>query len=355
MNISRERVNKIGTRKGVSNQNLPWTEKYRPKSLDEIIGNDDIISTLKRFVEERSIPHLFFSGPPGTGKTSTIQALAYDLYNRSYKELQENRLILESNASTLNRVSDIGTSGGKPGPIKNFIKAKVPLKEPFKILIMDEAERITEPAQHALRRLMELYHKTCRVCIICNQPGKIIEYLKSRCSTFKFRYLEGKEIKKRLKYIAESEKIDIEESSLDIILKSSKGDLRKAINIFQTIAIPDLGIINLELINKIQQEVKSDDIRRLIIFSLSGNFLKADDLLLELLKDNPIRVNLLKQISSEISNLEIENSIKIKLIDAVAKTDYIITQSKNVDLQFSSLLARFSILGEEYSKERFYL
>jgi len=328
-------------------RDLTWSEKYRPKSLCEIIGNDYIISPLKRLVEEGSIPHLFFSGPPGIGKTSTIQALACDLYDCSYQELQENKLILESNASTLNRVADIGTPGGKPGPIKNFVKSKVPLGQSFKILIMDEAERLTDAAQHALRRLMELYHKTCRVCIICNQPEKVIEYLKSRCSTFNFRYLEGKEIKKRLKYIAESEKIEIEESSLDIILKSSEGDLRKAINIFQTIAIPDLGIINLELINKIQQEVKSDDIRRLLKFSISGNFVKANDLLLELLKENPIRSDLLKQISSEIPNLEIENSIKMKLIEAATKTDYIITQSKNIDIQLSSLLAKFSILSEE--------
>ena len=328
-------------------RDLTWAEKYRPKSLGEIIGNDDIISPLKRLVEEGSIPHLFFSGPPGIGKTSTIQALACDLYDCSYQELQENKLILESNASTLNRVADIGTPGGKPGPIKNFVKSKVPLGQSFKILIMDEAERLTDAAQHALRRLMELYHKTCRVCIICNQPEKVIEYLKSRCSTFNFRYLEGKEIKKRLKYIAESEKIEIEETSLDIILKSSKGDLRKAINIFQTIAIPDLGIINLELINKIQQEVKTDDIRRLLNFSISGNFVKANDLLLELLKENPIRSDLLKQISSEIPNLEIENSIKMKLIEAATKTDYIITQSKNIDIQLSSLLAKFSILSEE--------
>jgi len=328
-------------------RDLTWAEKYRPKSLGEIIGNDYIISPLKRLVEEGSIPHLFFSGPPGIGKTSTIQALACDLYDRSYQELQENKLILESNASTLNRVADIGTPGGKPGPIKNFVKSKVPLGQPFKILIMDEAERLTDAAQHALRRLMELYHKTCRVCIICNQPEKVIEYLKSRCSTFNFRYLEGKEIKKRLKYIAESEKIEIEETSLDIILKSSKGDLRKAINILQTIAIPDLGIINLELINKIQQEVKTDDIRRLLNFSISGNFVKANDLLLELLKENPIRSDLLKQISSEIPNLEIENSIKMKLIEAATKTDYIITQSKNIDIQLSSLLAKFSILSEE--------
>lgn len=327
-------------------RDLTWAEKYRPKSLDEVIGNDDVISPLKKFVEGGSIPHLFFSGPSGIGKTSTIQALACDLYGRSYRELRENRLILESNASTLNRVTDIGTPGGKPGPIKNFVSSKVPLGQPFKILIMDEAERITEPAQHALRRLMELYHKTCRFCIICNQPEKVLEYLKSRCSTFNFRYLKGNEIKKRLKYIAKKEKIEIEESSLDSILRSSKGDLRKAINIFQTIAIPDLGVVNLELINKIQQEIKSDDIRRLLKFSLNGNFIKANDLLLELIKENPVRADLLKQISSEIPNLEIETSIKTKLIEAVAKTDYIITQSKNIDLQLSSLLAKFSVLGE---------
>ena len=134
-----------------------WTEKYRPKSLDEVVGNREIISTLKMFLKEQNMPHLFFSGRAGVGKTSAIQAFASDLYGREYEELQRRKLVLESNASALNKLSDIRSSiTGRPGPVKMFMMSAVPMGEPFKILILDEAERWMDADQQSMRLLMEL-------------------------------------------------------------------------------------------------------------------------------------------------------------------------------------------------------
>jgi len=325
-----------------------WTEKYRPKSLDEVVGNKPIISTLRSFLDEQNIPHLFFSGRAGVGKTSAIQAFSCDLYGRDYEELQRLGLVLESNASTLNRLPDIRDSKtGEPAPIKRFMMSAVPLGEPFKILILDEAERLTDPAQHAMRRLMELYNRTCKVCIICNQPEKIIAYLRSRCSVFNFNPLQDEDVKSCLNRIAASENLIMEKSCLEAILSVSKGDLRKAINILQMAANKTKGTIDAEYIYNIQSGIQSDKVRELINMSINGEFVNAKEVLEELLETQVPRTEILKEISNKIHVLDICNKIKTKLLDEVARTDYLITQSKNIDLQLTSLLARMVTIGKE--------
>jgi len=325
-----------------------WTEKYRPKSLDEVVGNNEIISTLKRFVKEKTLPHLFFSGRAGVGKTSAIQALASDLYGRDYEELQRLGLVLESNASTLNRLTDIReTRTGKAAPIKRYMISAVPRGEPFKILILDEAERLTDPAQHAMRRLMELYDRTCKVCIICNQPERIIDYLRSRCSAFNFHPLRDEEMNICLSRIAASEHLEIDDSCLDAVLKASRGDLRKAINTLQTAATHVMGTIDAEAIPKIQSRIQSEKVREILHLSIKGEFIKSNELLKELLEERLPKTEILKQISIEIPRLNIETKYKMELLDMVARTDYLITQSRNIDLQLSSLLAKIALIGKD--------
>lgn len=324
-----------------------WTEKYRPRSLDEVVGNNEVLSMLKRFVEEKNMPHMLFYGPPGVGKTSAIQALACDVYGRDYEELQRLRLVLESNASTLNRIIDIRDTEGRPGPVKRFIRSAVPLGEPFKVLILDEAERLTVTAQHAMRRLMEVHYRTCRVCIICNQPGQIIDYLRSRCSVFNFRPLQGEEVKERLKVVAKSENLGVDESALDMILKLSSGDLRKAINILQTAATKACGTIDVESVYDTRGGTPSDRIREILNLSLRGDFIQAEGLLRELFEEKVPATEILTQLSSEIPQLSLETKSKTKLMDTVARTDYIITQSSNIDLQLSSLIAKITLIGKE--------
>lgn len=327
----------------MSAEQKTWTEKYRPKSLDEVVGNTDIISKLKVFVAEKNVPNLFFSGPPGIGKTSAIQALGCDLYGCGYQKIQEQGLMLESNASTLNRIKDIRESRtGKPAAIKRFMMSAVPEGKPFKILILDEAERLTDSAQHAMRRLIERYHRTCKVCIICNQPERIIDFLRSRCSTFNFRPLKEEEMETCLTRIAISENLEMDDHSLDAVLKTSRGDLRKAINILQIAASHAEGAINSKYIYNIESKIQSEKIREILHLSLKGSFIKSNELLEELLEERFPRTEILKQISIEIPLLDINTKCKVKLLDEVARTDFLLTQSRNIDLQLSSLLAKIS-------------
>lgn len=122
--------------------NLPWVEKHRPKALDDLIAHTDIINTIGRFIEQQNLPHLLFYGPPGTGKTSTILACAKQLYTPQ----EMNSMVLELNAS-----DDRGI-GIVRGDILSFAEARPVFNKGFKLIILDEADAMTNDAQNALRR-----------------------------------------------------------------------------------------------------------------------------------------------------------------------------------------------------------
>lgn len=182
---------------------------------------------------------MLFYGPPGTGKTSTILALAKSLFGPS---LYRSR-ILELNASD---ERGIGIVRDK---IKNFARAQLSHSSglgkeylaqypcpPFKIIILDEADSMTQDAQSALRRTMEQYSRITRFCLVCNYVTRIIEPLASRCSKFRFKSLDNSAAGERLEYIANLENLVLEDGVVDKLIQSSEGDLRRAITYMQSAA-----------------------------------------------------------------------------------------------------------------------
>lgn len=225
-------------RSGSSQKHLkkptPWVEKYRPKRIDDVVEQKEIVSVLRECLNGADIPHLLFYGPPGTGKTSTIMAAARQLFGDLYKER-----ILELNASDDRGIQVIREK------VKNFarLSATSGFKRSdgtscpsLKIIILDEADSMTNAAQSALRRTMEKETKTTRFCLICNYISCIIPPITSRCAKFRFKPLGEGMIRLRLEMICKEENVSYTPEALAALVDSSGGDLRRAITCLQSCA-----------------------------------------------------------------------------------------------------------------------
>ncbi|TKA67768.1 Replication factor C subunit 2 [Cryomyces minteri] len=224
-----------------NNRLQPWVEKYRPKSLDDITAQDHTVTVLRRTLQSSNLPHMLFYGPPGTGKTSTVLALAKQLYG---PDLIKTR-VLELNASDERGISivrekvkdfarmQLSNPPAGPAGIEYRKRYSCP---PYKIVILDEADSMTQDAQSALRRTMETYSKITRFCLICNYVTRIIDPLASRCSKFRFKSLDSANAGRRLEDIAANENVDLEDGVIEMLLRCSEGDLRKAITFLQSAA-----------------------------------------------------------------------------------------------------------------------
>lgn len=213
----------------------------RPKSLDDVTAQDHTVTVLRRTLQSANLPHMLFYGPPGTGKTSTVLALAKELYG---PELIKSR-VLELNASdergisiVREKVKDFARqqlSNPPSGPAGVEYRKKYPCP-PYKIIVLDEADSMTQDAQSALRRTMETYSKITRFCLVCNYVTRIIDPLASRCSKFRFKSLDEGNAARRIEDIARLEGVKLEEGVVETLLRCSEGDLRKAITFLQSAA-----------------------------------------------------------------------------------------------------------------------
>jgi replication factor C subunit 2/4 len=209
----------------------PWVDKYRPKTLDDIIQQDEIINFLKKSLLTGNMPHLLFHGPPGTGKTSAILAIARQLYG----PIKFSERVIELNAS-----DDSGINAVRH-KIITFAEMKIGNIDknypcpPFKIVILDEADAMTVEAQSALRKVMEDLSNITRFCFICNYIEQISEPINSRCMKFRFKPVNINSINDKLNYIAEKENMIVSNDIINAISNISKGDLRRSIMTLQNL------------------------------------------------------------------------------------------------------------------------
>ncbi|EXJ56680.1 hypothetical protein A1O7_07024 [Cladophialophora yegresii CBS 114405] len=216
---------------------VPWVEKYRPKSLEEVKSQEHATETLRRMVNASNLPHLLCYGPPGNGKTSTILALCRELFG---PELMKTR-VLELNASDERGLSVIRERVKQfaalhlTNPSSKEYTQKYPCPN-FKIVILDEADQLTQDAQGALRRVMEIYSTSTRFALCCNYVSRIIDPIASRCSKFRFKAIGGDQAAARIAEILKAENVNYTDGVIERTLKVSDGDLRRAINLLQSAA-----------------------------------------------------------------------------------------------------------------------
>jgi len=208
---------------------LPWVEKYRPACLQDLVAHEDIIRTIERMMIKRQLPHMLLHGPPGTGKTSTITALAKTMYQEKYKSMT-----LELNASDARGIDVVRDQIKTFVSVKQLFKSASSGADQPKLVILDEADNMTNAAQFALRRMIEQYAPNARFIIICNYSSKIIPALQSRCTKLRFAPLSEEQILGRLNFVARSEKVELPRDGAAAIIDVSGGDMRKVLNIFQT-------------------------------------------------------------------------------------------------------------------------
>ena len=307
-----------------------WIEKYRPKKLDDVVGQDRIVERLKAYVKTKNVPHLMFAGPAGTGKTTSALALAKELYGNSWKQ----------NFNELNASDERGINVVR-GKIKDFARTAPIGKSQFKIIFLDEADSLTNDAQSALRRTIEKYTHICRFILSVNYSSKVIEPIQSRCTVFRFSPIKPDDIKKYMRKIAQNEKLQITQDGLDTLIFISRGDMRKAINILQVGAsISDK--ITAELIYETTATAKPEDIKNLISIALSGKFMVARNQLYDLLiKYGLSGEDIVKQIHQSIFDLTIPEESKVHLIEKTGETEFRLIQGSNAHIQLETLLAYF--------------
>lgn len=295
---------------------------------------------LRRILETGNMPHLLFYGPPGTGKTSAALALVRELFGR---EEAKNRL-LELNASddrgikvVRERIKQYTKTNIAKGKINPETGREMPA---WKIVILDEADMMTQDAQSALRRIMEAFSRTTRFIIICNYVHKIIDPIFSRCSPHRFEPVAREAQKARIRHICESEGLAVTTGAVDALLRISQGDLRRAVTLLQSAA----SIYDDNLTEDAILEVAGQPPARIVTDFLRACQASPDAASSEV--DNVISqgwdVCLLLQemIRQVVISPHLKDLQKARVVNDIAQKEYAVFQGASPYLQLLSLSLR---------------
>lgn len=286
---------------------------------------------VRKFVHEGKLPHLLFYGPPGTGKTSTIIALAREIYGKNYKNM-----VLELNASDDRGIEVVRNQ------IKNFASTMQIFSKGFKLIILDEADAMTNVAQNALRRIIEKYTKNTRFCILANYAHKLNPALLSRCTRFRFQPLKEVSINENINKVIIKEGLSISDDARNALLKLSKGDMRRALNVLQACnsAVDKGQEINEDMIYESIGTPHPKDIETILDSIMKDDWSTAYSTLVKIKQLKGIAlIDLLQGFIDILNKFELNSKAKTLILEELGDIEYAISKGGNEKIQSSAVIS----------------
>ncbi len=315
-----------------------WVEKYRPHSLAEMVGQAGIVRLLQGYAERRSMPHLLFAGPPGTGKTTAALCLARDLFGAEWRQN-----FLELNASDERGIDTVRTK------IKEYARTSPLGSVGFKILFLDEADNLTAEAQASLRRVMERYSGSCRFILSCNYSSRIIDPIQSRCAVFRFRLYPPEDLRTALERVARAEHQRVTPAAFDVILTAAAGDLRRATNLLQLSATASQEITE-ESVQQFATTPLRREVEEMVRRALEADFFGARERLYALFTERGATgEDILRAIHTYLPDLpsdRLSDREKARLVVHLGEIDFRLAQGASERLQLETVLARLATLRD---------
>jgi replication factor C small subunit len=310
-----------------------WIEKYRPQTLDDIHGQEEIVERLQSYIAQDDVPHLLFSGPAGIGKTTAATAIAREIYG----EDNWRGNFLELNASDQRGIDVVRDR------IKGFARSS--FGGDFRIVFLDEADSLTDDAQSALRRTMEQFSDNTRFILSCNYSSKIIDPIQSRCAVFRFSPLSDEAVSGMVREIAAAEEIEVTDAGVDALVYAADGDMRRAINSLQAAATTG-DVVDEEAVYAITATARPEEIESMVTDALDGDFARARSTLDVLLTETGMAGgDVIDQLHRSVWEFDLSEREAVRLMERIGEADYRIAEGANEQVQLESLLAALS-LGE---------
>jgi DNA polymerase III delta prime subunit len=336
-----------------------WVEKYRPKTIDSIVQQNEIKSLLSNAFKTKTLTHMLLYGPPGTGKTTTaltISRFFFHLTEAQYSKIKSTKpyeilnekimkeRVLELNASDDNKIKVVRDK------IKSFAMSSVIDYEGianFKIIILDEADALTSDSQFALRRIIEKYTDSTRFILICNYVTKIIPPLASRCMKLRFQSISTESLDLITRRICEKENIILKNGFVTRLNQITKGDLRESINLLERVAFIDPNL-SIEVLNEVSGQISPEFIDKIWQYLTDPSIQMSSIIKYTVMFKNLSysSLNLLEGLFTKVLESNIPDKSKATVISEISKADYYLNENAN---EYIQLIKLFGLIKLTYN------